>query len=265
MIAPSLLAHRVTGNPDAPPVLFLNGGMMTMAAWERVAAPLEASYRVVRCDLRGQLLSPGEPEPHLDAHVADVIALLDFLGIERVHAAGTSFGALVALKLAVLHPGRAASVIAITTGELITPKFWEATARVRDAALAAASGGDGGRVLDLIFPATYTPEYLEANAAVLAAHRRQTALLPPIWFLGLARILSSLEGLDLTPDLPRIQCPALIVAGERDTMFRLDHPRALAAGIPGARLVIVPGGSHGLVIEQSERVVEILRGFLASL
>jgi pimeloyl-ACP methyl ester carboxylesterase len=259
-----LLAHRVTGNPDGPPLLLLNGGMMTMGAWERIAAPLGESYRILRCDLRGQLLSPGEPEPCLEAHVADLIALLDFLGVNRVHAAGTSYGALVALRLAVLHPERMASVIAITAGERITKKFWEATVRVREAALAAAAGGDGGWVLDLILPVTYSPEYLEANAAVLAAHRHQTSLLPPIWFLGLARILSSLEGLDLTPDLPRIQCPALIVAGEEDRMFPIEHSRALAAAIPGAHLVVVPGGSHGLVIEQPERTVEILRGFLAS-
>jgi pimeloyl-ACP methyl ester carboxylesterase len=182
----SLLAHRVTGNPAGPPVLLLNGGMMTMAAWERIAAPLADTYRVVRCDLRGQLLSPGEPEPNLAVHVTDAIALLDFLEIDRIHAAGTSYGALVALKLAVLHPERAASVIPITTGELITPGFWEATVRVRSAALAAAAGGDGGIVLDLILPATYSPEYLEANAALLAAHRHQTSLLPAIWFLGLA-------------------------------------------------------------------------------
>ncbi|HEY7214564.1 MAG TPA: alpha/beta hydrolase, partial [Thermoanaerobaculia bacterium] len=194
----TLLAHRLTGNPDGPPLLFLNGGMMTISSWERIAAPLGDSYRIVRCDLRGQLLSPGEPAPSLDAHVADVIALLDFLGVDRVHAAGTSYGALVALRFAILHPERAASVIAIATTERITPEHWEGTVEVRAAALAAAAGGDGGQVLDLIFPVTYSPEYLEANAAVLAAHRHQTSLLPPIWFRGLARILSSLEGLDLT-------------------------------------------------------------------
>src|SRR6185295_16858148 len=191
-MTPSLLAHRVTGKPDGPPLLLLNGGMMTMAAWERIAAPLADTYRIVRCDLRGQLLSPGEPEPCVEAHVADVIALLDLLGIERIQAAGTSYGAFVALRFASLYPERAASVIAITTGELITPKFWEATALVREAAIAAAAGGDGGRVLDLILPATYSPEYLESNAALLAAHRHQTSLLPTVWFLGLARILSSL-------------------------------------------------------------------------
>ncbi|HKI01424.1 MAG TPA: alpha/beta hydrolase [Thermoanaerobaculia bacterium] len=260
-----MIAHRLTGNPDAPPVLLLNGGLMTMGAWEPIAGRLEGDFHVLRCDFRGQILSPGEPEPSLEAHVADVIALLDGLGLERVHAAGTSFGALVALKLAALHPGRVVSVAAITATERITPAVWEGSVRAREAALEAAAGGDGGRVLDHVIPVTYSPSYQEAWAEVLKVHRKQTALLPPIWFLGIARILSSLEGLDLTPDLARIQCPALIVAGEEDRMFPLEHSQALAAGISGARLEVVPGGSHGLVIEKPAWVAEILKDFLAPL
>ena len=259
----TILGHRVTGNPDGPSLLLLNGGMMTMGAWEAIAAPLGEDFRVIRCDFRGQIFSPGEPEPSLDAHVADVIALLDELGIDRVHVAGTSFGGFVALKLAVLHPGRVASIAVIAAAERITSRVWEGSVNAREAALAAAAGtGDGGRVLDFVLPATYSPAYLEANAGTLGAHRRQTALLPRLWFLGIAGILSSLEGVDLTPDLPRIQCPALIVAGEEDRMFPLEHSQALASGIPGARLAVVPGGSHGVVIEQPGKVAEILRDFL---
>lgn len=258
-----LLGHRVTGTPNGPSVILLNGGMMTMGAWEAVAAPLGEGFRVIRCDFRGQIFSPGEPEPNLEAHVMDVIALLDELGVDRVHVAGTSFGGFVALKLAALHPGRVASIAVIASGERITPGLWEGSAKTREAALAAAAGtGDGGRVLDHVLPATYSPGYLEANAGLLGAHRRQTALLPRIWFLGIAGILSSLEGLDLTPDLPRIQCPALIMAGEEDRMFPLEHSQALAAGIPGARLAVVPGGSHGMVIERPSEVAKILLDFL---
>lgn len=261
-----LLGHRITGNPDGPPVILLNGGMMTMGAWGLVAAPLGEDFRVIGCDFRGQIFSPGEPEPSLESHVADVIALLDSLNIDRVHVAGTSFGGFVALKLAALHPGRVASVTVLAAAERITPGLWEGSAKTREAALAAAAGtGDGGKVLDLVLPATYSPAYLEANAGTLGAHRRQTALLPRIWFLGIAGILSSLEGLDLTPDLPRIQCPVLIVAGEEDRMFPLEHSQTLAAGIPRARLTVLPGGSHGMVIERPGEVAEILREFLASL
>jgi len=256
------LAHRVTGNPDGPPVLLLNGSMMTMGAWEPVAAPLGETYRVIRCDFRGQLFSPGEAEPHLEAHTADVAALLDALGLERVHVAGTSFGGLVAVQFAALHPERVASLAAIATADRVEPDFWEGSARVREAALAAAVGGDGGQVLDLILPATYSPGYLAANAELLAAHRRQTALLPAAWYRGIAAIISSLEGLDLGPVLSRIQCPTLVLAAGEDRMFPLDRSRALAAAIPGARFEEIPGGSHAIVIEQPEEVARILLDFL---
>jgi len=70
----SLLAHRVTGNPDAPPLFLLNGGLMTMAAWEKIAAALEDAFRIVRCDFRGQLFSVGVPEPRLESHAEDLVA-----------------------------------------------------------------------------------------------------------------------------------------------------------------------------------------------
>jgi 3-oxoadipate enol-lactonase len=259
-----ILAHRLTGNPDGPPLLLLNGSMMTMGAWEPLAAPLGETYRVIRCDFRGQLFSPGEAEPRLEAHAADVAALLDSLGLGRVHVAGTSFGGLVALKLAILHPGRVASLAAITASDCVDAEFWEGSVLVRDAALAAAAGGDGGRVLDLVLPVTYSPEYLEQNAEILAAHRRQTAILPASWYRGIAAIISAIEGVDLGPDLHRIQCPALVLAGEADRMFSLDRARALAAAIPNARLEIVPHGSHAIVIEKPGEVARILHGFLAS-
>jgi pimeloyl-ACP methyl ester carboxylesterase len=263
-----ILAHRVSGLPDGEPLLLLNGGLMSIAAWDRLISPLEASFRVVRCDFRGQLLSPGEPEPRLDAHVEDVIRLLDFLGIGQVHLAGVSLGGLVGTRLASLHPERARSLAAITTTERVTPAMWEETARMRQVAVEAAEGGDGGRVLDFLLPRTYTAQYLEAQGDALGFYRHWVAGLPAVWFRGLAAILSALEGLDLTPSLGAIRCPVLILAAEGDRTFPPEHSRALAAGMShalgGPRLEIVPGGSHGLVVEQSERVLEILLDFLRS-
>ena len=52
----TVLAHRLEG--EGPPVVLLNGGMMTFPSWEAIAAPLRARYRLLRFDFRGQLLSP---------------------------------------------------------------------------------------------------------------------------------------------------------------------------------------------------------------
>ena len=260
-----MIAHRITGNPDGPPLLLLNGGMMTIPAWEPIAAPLGETWKVIRCDFRGQLLSPGEPEPRLEAHGDDLIALLDGLRIERAHVAGASFGALVGLLLAAGHPERVASISAITATERILPRMWEGSARLRDAALAAADGGDGGAVFDLLIPQTYSPAYLEANAATLAQYRRQISLMPSIWFRGIAGILSALEGVDLRPLLPRIEVPALVVGAGEDRIFPPEHSWALGTTLPGAKLVMLPGAAHGVVVEEPARVAEALREFLGPL
>lgn len=258
-----ILAHRVTG--QGPPLLLLNGGLMSIAAWDRIIGPLEASFQVVRCDFRGQLLSPGEPEPRLAPHVEDVVRLLDFLGLERVHVAGVSLGGMVGTLLAATHPERVRSLAAITTTDRVTPAMWEETAQMRQIAREAAEGGDGGRVLDFLLPRTYTAEYLEAQRSAMGFYRQWVAGLPAVWFAGLAAILSALEGLDLTPHLGAIRCPTLILAAEGDRTFPPEHSQALAAGIAGSRLEIVPGGCHGLIVEESGQVLEILLGFLRSL
>lgn len=256
-----MLTHRIDG--EGEPVLLLNGGMMTFTAWDPIVSALAPRFQVVRCDFRGQLQSPGEPEPRLEAHARDLLELLDSLGLSRVHVAGTSYGGLVGLLFAALQPERTASLTVIGATGRITPEFWESSARCRELALEAAAGGDGGRVLEYILPATYTPEYLERQAQTLAFHRRWVAALPVIWFRGLAAILSSVEGVDLTPHLSSIRCPALIVAGERDAMFPPEQSRALAEDIPGARLEVVPGAPHGMVIENPDATARLLLDFLS--
>src|SRR5689334_9975303 len=109
----SPLFHRVDGSGE-PTVVLLNGGMMSTFHWEAVAAKLVAlGHRVVRLDLRGQLMSPGPAAPDLAAHADDVAALLGELADGPVVVAGTSFGALVGLVLAANHPERVASLVAM--------------------------------------------------------------------------------------------------------------------------------------------------------
>ena len=75
-----MLAHRVDG---AGPPLLLNGGMMSIRPGSAVAAPLARAVSRVRCDFRGQLLAPPScRRPTSPAHAADVVALLDHLGLE---------------------------------------------------------------------------------------------------------------------------------------------------------------------------------------
>ena len=141
------LTHRVSGQGE--PLLLLNGALMSLAAWQPLMARLEKSWKVIRCDFRGQFFSLGEQEPPLDAHIRDVLALLDHLALRRVHIAGVSFGSLAALRMAARHPERVASIAAITSSDYILPVgAWLLLEPVRDALLAK----DGQRVYDVCLP-----------------------------------------------------------------------------------------------------------------
>lgn len=256
----AVLGHRVTGKGE--PLLLLNGALMSHAAWQPVAIPLEGSYKVVRCDFRGQLFSSGKPQPDLDAHLADVLRLLDHLQIGRVHLAGASFGSLIALKLATLHPRRVASITAITSTDWIDEKAWHELEVVRQACLEAAGGGDGGKVSDLSLK-MFSADYLASHADDLALQRNWISMLPEDWFRGVAAILEAVQNLDLRPRLPEIRCPVLVVGADEDSVFPPEYSQALAAALPNARLEMVKSG-HSLVIEQPGRLAELLQGFLGS-
>ncbi len=255
--APPAIHHVVQG--EGVPIVLLNGGMMTTFHWEPVAAKLRGKYRVILLDFRGQLQSPITPESpapaNLAGHARDVVAVLDKLGIEKAHLAGTSFGSLVALVMADEHPDRVSSVIALNSTASLSPENVEGTKLLRRLAQEAVAGGDGGKVLDTIVPTTYSPEWIAANQEALPLRRQQVAALPKGWFAGVDAILGALETMDLAPSLEKIRAPVTpitIIAAEKDVTFPFTSSQELHKSIPGSQLVIVPGASHGYVLEHPD-------------
>jgi len=256
-----MLTHKTDG--DGPPLLLLNGGLMSIGAWQPIVPALAERYRVIRCDFRGQLLALKPPfAESWEEHAADVIELLDHLGVERAHVAGVSYGAEVAMFVAALHPDRVARLTVITATER-TVDWMQANAREgqRIAERAAAGEGGGEELFRNVLEATWSAEWLAKQPPDFMEQRlRQVAMLPPAFFAGAAAILSILDRLDLTPLLGRITAPALVIGGEHDRVFPPEHSRAIAAGIPNARLEIMPDTGHGLLFEHPERVIHLLTG-----
>ncbi len=245
----TVLAHRTDG--EGEPLLLLNGGLMTMLAWDPAVARLAASHLVIRCDFRGQLMSLplGQPPATIREHAEDLVALFDHLRVERAHVVGPSFGALAAIELAAKHPDRVQSLVAVTATDAVTPENQLAESGLREAIAEGASGGDGRRVLDIMAPYTFSPGWLETHRDLFEARRAQFSMLPPAWYRGLGTLLASIERLDLRPSLASITAPTLVVGAERDRIFPLERSRALAAGIRHATLMVVPGAAHGWVGE----------------
>jgi 3-oxoadipate enol-lactonase len=233
---------------------------MSISAWQPLMEPLTRQYRVIRCDFRGQFLSPGPFPTALEEHAQDLVELLDELKIERAHVAGVSFGGLVGMLLAALHPERVERLTVIAATDYTEPWMRDDAVTGRMIAEGAAAGtGDGGDLVRQVSGATWSdwwlatqpPDFIESRA-------RMVATLPAAYFLGAAAILRLLETLDLRPQLPRITAPTLVIGGEHDRIFPVEHSRAIAAAIPDAQLEILNGTGHGLLMERMDRVLELL-------
>lgn len=261
MSSPALLAHRVDG--EGEPLLLLNGGMMSFTAWDAFVPPLAERFRVIRCDLRGMLRSPGVRAEGFPGHAEDLLRLLDHLGVARCHVAGTSYGAFAGLHLAALAPSRVASLVAMTVSDRVSPEMWAEAERMADACREALAGGSREKVYDLVSAFAFSREWTEEHAEEVAARRAAVSLLPDSWFSGLASLLSALEGLDVRPLLPRVSCPALVLLAESDRAMPRPWGESLAAALPRGELDVVPGCGHGLVVEKPRETLARLLAFLA--
>src|SRR4051794_20735749 len=113
---PDGTAFHVAEAGSGPPLVLLHGWPQHWWAWRKVLPALAGTHRVVCPDLRGLGWSDAPPGDYAkEAWAADVVALLDALGLERVDLAGHDWGGLVALLLALRAPGRGRTVAALST------------------------------------------------------------------------------------------------------------------------------------------------------
>ncbi|MCW8985499.1 MAG: alpha/beta hydrolase [Thermoanaerobaculales bacterium] len=254
------LSHMSDGAGD--PLVLLNGIAMTAVSWEVVARPLAEHYRVVRCDFRGQLMTPAPPPENVAEHADDVAALLDQLGIDSAHIIGTSFGGVVGTLMAARHPDRVRSLTTIASADGFDELMAGEVVRWRTACVASLESADRGHLSDILEPVVYSPAWVEKHKAERAQRRAQISALPDQWFEGLIGLLDSAHSLRLREELERVRCPTLVIAAELDSFVPLGRARGLAEAIDGASFRIIEGAGHAVVVEQPKRVIELCLEFL---
>jgi pimeloyl-ACP methyl ester carboxylesterase len=112
-----LATFRLGSRHDAPPVVAIHGITSTSRTWLAIARALGDRASLIALDLRGRGRSNALPRPFgIDAHVRDVIAVLDRFGLEQAVIVGHSLGAYIAARLATLHPDRVASLVLVDGG-----------------------------------------------------------------------------------------------------------------------------------------------------
>lgn len=240
------------------PVVLLHGFPLDRTMWDDQLPELARRYRVIAPDLRGHGESFAPPGPYTMAeHVADLRALLDRLGIDRVALVGLSMGGFVTMSFLEQYPERVwAAVLADTRAQADTDATKAFRAEQADVVQRAGMAPFVGQNL----PRMYTPATLRDRHDLVDRYRR---------IVGRARpqaVAAALAGLaaraDLTATLERITCPVLVVVGSEDLTTTPEDARLMAERIPGARLELIDGAGHLANIEAPERFTAVVLQFL---
>mgnify|MGYP001627406937 CR=1 FL=1 len=249
-------AFRIDGPADAPVVVLVHGLLADHRAWDPVVARLARDYRVLRNDLRGHGASGCPPPPWgMQALADDIVALLDALGVERAHLAGTSLGGMLAQRVAAFHGERLLSLtLANTAAAQPHPEAWQSRIElVRQSGVASLADGTLQR--------WFTPGFLESQPQAVARMRAILLGTSPEGYIGGAGAVRDLAQLDL---LPRIRVPTLVVAGARDEATPPALSQQIADAIPGARQVSLDAG-HQSAFERPDEFADAWLAFARSL
>jgi 3-oxoadipate enol-lactonase / 4-carboxymuconolactone decarboxylase len=245
------LHHRIEGPADGPVVVFGTSLGTALGMWDDQAAALAARFRVLRFDHRGHGGSPVPRGPYTVEEMAgDVVALLDRLGIERVHYCGLSLGGMVGMRLALAHPERIERlVVCCTSAHLGPPEMW-----IERAATAREQGVEP--LVAAALERWFTPDAPRAMVAKLEAMLRAT---DPEGYAGGCEALAAN---DLRGRLGAIRAPTLAIAAADDPAAPPFHLEAIRDEIPGARLHVIERARHIANVERADEFTRVVAGFL---
>lgn len=257
---------------ERPTIVALHGGPgFDHTYFKPFLGPLADTAQIVYLDLRGQGRSARPPLESctLERMADDVAACCRALGLARPTVLGHSAGGFVALTLAVRHPDIAGRLIPASSSPAGTggdPAALERRAGAEGVAIAGrVFGGDFSDATMADFIRVVMPTYLHAPDApaawpILAAIARSgfNAELAGYFFAH------QIGRYDLRARLGAIAVPTLVIVGESDWVCAPDASRAIAAGIPGAELVILPEAGHFPFGERPEAFAAAVRRFIAA-
>jgi pimeloyl-ACP methyl ester carboxylesterase len=254
------LAYEVSG--DGPPVVLLHAGIVDRGMWDDVVPLLDDAFRVIRYDARGFGESSRSPDgPY--ARWGDLFAVMDAAGEERAHLVGVSQGAETALDAAVVAPDRVDRLVIFGAGMRGWQFREELNARWQ-AEVTAWEAGDLDGLTEISMGTWFDGPSRTAADVDPSARRRA-------WSMQRRAIELENDNAEAsTPDPPaserlnEVRASTLVGVGELDQPDMVAIAERLAAGIPRARHLVLPGVAHLPPMEQPESFARTLRGFLSS-
>jgi len=249
--------YDVTGIDGAPWLIFSNSLATNLHMWDQQAADLKNSFRILRYDQRGH----GQTEAPAGRYtfellVADVIALMDALGVARAHWCGVSMGCATGMGLVQKHPGRFDRMVLCDNPGRSSPE----THRQWEERIAVAQKDGMAALLESTMQRWFPPETLKANPPHMDIIRRMILATPVNGFIGCS---AALGDHDFRPLMPQVKNPVLYMTGEKDG-HNAAAMKVMQQELPGSQYIVLPGAGHISNMDQPVLFTKSLREFLVA-
>ena len=241
-------------DPALPTIVLLHGAGFDHSTWALHSRWFaHHGYGVLAPDLPGHGRSSGKPLPDIAGMADWTAALIEAAGAAKAWLVGHSMGSLIALETAARHPAKVSALSLIGTA---------ATMTVGPDLLKAAEANDHDAIdMVSIWGLGYQAELGGSLAPGLWMHGGAERVLeqcrPGVLFNDLAACNAYQNALAAAVG---IAVPATLILGERDMMTPAKAGMALAAALPNARTIVLPGAGHMMMVERPDELLAALQG-----
>jgi 3-oxoadipate enol-lactonase len=245
--------YMLTGEEGLPVLMFSNSLGTNLSMWDRQAGELQNRFRVLRYDTRGHGQSSVTSGDYTIEQLGrDAVALLNSLGIARVHFCGLSMGGMIGMWLGVHAAERIQHLVLCNTAARIgTKEGWNARIeKVRAEGMKPVAAA--------VVERWFTAEYL-AKAPDQVAHARK--MLEDSWPAGYAACCAAIRDMDQRDEIGAIKVPTLVIYGDSDSVIPVSEAEFVADRISGAERLALHT-AHLSNIEQPAAFTSALNKFL---
>ncbi len=230
-----------------PAILMTHGFVASTGMWDGQVEAFKGRFRLIRWDMRGHGQTECQDDQSAygqDITVADMVAILDHLEVEKAIIVGHSLGGFMSLRLNVMHPERVSALVLQGCGPGYRSDDSRAKWNDRVDGRAKTIIEEGYKALG---GAAEVPVSVQRSRQELAMAARG--------------ILAQVDA-KVIDNLPHIDVPTLVIIGAGDSYY-LQGSDYMVNRIPGAEHIVVPDAGHGVNIDQPEIVNKAYEAFFA--
>lgn len=257
----------VVDEGDGPPVVLLHAGVADLRAWDAMVAPLSAAgYRVVRFDTRAYGASTTDDVEF--SPTADLIAVLDALGIGRAALVGNSRGGRIAIDTAIEYPDRIAAVVGVGAGLggfEVEPRADEIPILEAYDRVDSAEPFDADALTDFEMQVWLDGPGQPADRVHWTLREMFRMMARPLNEPGRVRGREIRLEPPANDRLDELRCPVLAIAGTLDFSDVVHAAHRLESTAPDARSIVWDDVAHMVGMEQPDRLAATIVEFLSPL